>query len=46
MFVERATSMKIQAQTWSNYKHPNTWKALLGISSNGIVTFVSSLWTG
>ena len=46
MFVERATSMKTQTQTWSNYKDHNTWKALVGISPNGIVTFVSSLWKG
>ena len=45
VFVERATSMKTQWQTWSNYKHQNNWKALDGISPNGIVTFVSSLWT-
>ena len=32
IFVERATSIKTQAQTWSNYKHHNTWKALVGIS--------------
>ena len=38
--------MKTQAQTWSNYKDHNTWKALVGICPNGIVTFVSSLWTG
>ena len=43
IFVERATSLKTKARTWSNYKHVNTWKALVGISSNGIV---SSLWTG
>ena len=45
IFVERATSMKTQAQTWSNYKHHNTWKALAGISLNNIVTFVSCLRT-
>ena len=45
IFVERATSTKTQAQTWSNYKHHITWKALVGISPNGIVIFVSSLWT-
>ena len=45
VFVERATSMKTQAQTWSNYKHHKTWKALDGISPNSIVTCVSSLWT-
>ena len=38
--------MKTQAQTWSNYKHHNTWKSLVGISPNGIVAIVSSLWTG
>ena len=36
--------MKTQAQTWSKYH--NTQKAIVGISPNGIVTFVSSLWTG
>ena len=46
IFVERATSMKTQAQTWSNYKHRNSWKALVGTSPNGIVTSVLSLWTG
>ena len=45
IFVKRATSMKTQAQTWSNYKHHNTCKALVIISPNGIVTFISSLWT-
>ena len=35
-----------QTQTWSNHKHRNTWKALAGIFPNGILTFVSSLWTG
>ena len=46
IFVESATSMKIQAQICSNYKHHNTSKAFLGISPNGLVTFVSFLWTG
>ena len=38
--------MKTKAQTWYNYKHHNTWKALAGISLNDIVTFVSSIWNG
>ena len=38
--------MKSQSQTWSQYKHHNTWKALVGISPNGAFTFVSKLWTG
>ena len=46
IFVERASSLKTQAQTWCNYKHHNTWKALAGISLNDVVTFVSSIWNG
>ena len=45
IFVEIFISLKTQAQTWSNYKHHNTWKALVGVSPDGIVTFVSSLST-
>ena len=37
--------MKTQAQTSSNYKLHNNWKALVDISLNGIETFVSFLWT-
>ena len=29
IFVERATSRKTQAQTWSNYESHSTWKALV-----------------
>ena len=44
-FVKRATSMKMQVQPWSTYKHQNIWKALAGIFLNDIVLFLSSLWT-
>eukprot|EP00794_Sanderia_malayensis_P011613 gene11612-biopygen9279 len=40
------SSMKAQSQTWSEYKHHNTWKALIGISPSGLITFVSKLWSG
>ena len=46
IFIEIPSSMKSQSQTWSQYKHHNTWKALVGISPNGAFTFVSKLWTG
>lgn len=39
-------SMNTQKDTYSNYKHRNTWKALVGIAPNGVVTFVSSLFPG
>ena len=45
-FIEVPSSMKTQHQTWSEYKHHNTWKALIGISPNGAITFVSKLWSG
>jgi len=37
-------SMNIQRDTYSSYKHRNTWKVLIGIAPNGVVTFVSSLY--
>ena len=43
LFSEVSSSMRAQSQTWSEYKHHNTWKAIIGISPNGAVTFVSKL---
>ena len=33
-----------QSETWSDYKHHNTWKSLVGVTPNGQVTFLSDLW--
>ncbi|XP_035697983.1 uncharacterized protein LOC118430999 [Branchiostoma floridae] len=46
IFIEVPSAMLAQSQTWSNYKHHNTWKVLVGISPNGMITFVSKLWSG
>ena len=46
IFCQVPSSLKSQSQTWSDYKHHNTWKALVGISPNGCITFVSNLWSG
>jgi len=35
-----------QSETWSDYKHHNTWKLLVGITPNGQITFLSNLWGG
>ena len=43
IFIERATWVKTQTQPSCIYKHHNTWKALVGISANGTVIFVSSV---
>lgn len=46
IFIERATNLTARAQTWSNYKHNNTCKYLIGISPAGAVMFLSSGWGG
>jgi len=38
--------MLAQSETWSDYKHHNTWKLLAGVTPDGQVTFLSDLWGG
>ena len=45
-FCERPSSLQTQWQTWSEYKHHNTMKVLIGVAPNGFVNFVSRLWGG
>lgn len=35
-----------QKMTYSSYKHKNTLKGLVGVTPNGIITFVSKLYPG
>lgn len=46
IFIQRPSAMLAQSETWSDYKHHNTWKQLVGITPNGQVTFLSDLWGG
>ena len=46
VFCERPTGLKARAQTWSNYKHHNTIKFLIGIAPQGAITFISKGWGG
>ena len=46
VFIERPTSLKPRAQTWSNYKKHNTYKFLIGITPQGSIAFISSGWRG
>ena len=39
-------SLLARAQTFSNYKHHNTLKVLLGITPQGSISFVSKTWGG
>lgn len=46
IFIERPTNLTARAQTWSNYKHHNTVKYLVGITPAGAVSFLSTGWGG
>ena len=46
IFIQRPKNLTARAQTWSNYKHNNTVKYLIGISPSGAVMFLSSGWGG
>ena len=46
VFIERSTNLLARAQTFSNYKHHNTIKILIGITPQGTVCFVSEAWGG
>jgi len=46
IFIERPSSLKARAKTYSNYKRHNTVKLLIGISPSGSVTFLSKCWGG
>ena len=43
LFIEVPTSYRTQSATFSNYKHHNMAKGLVGIAPNGAVTLVSQL---
>ena len=46
IFIQRPTNLTAHAQTWSNYKHTNTTKYLIGISPAGAIMFLSCGWGG
>ena len=46
VFMERPKGLMARAQTWSNYKHHNTVKFLIGITPQGSITFISKGWGG
>ena len=46
IFIETPNDLQLQSSTWSNYKHHNTLKFLVGCTPNGAVSFVSPLYVG
>lgn len=45
-YIQKPSLPSAQRVTWSQYKHHNTFKALVGISPSGAFTFLSKLFTG
>ena len=46
IFIDRPSNLLARAQTFSNYKHHNTVKVLLGITPQGSISFVLKTWGG
>ena len=46
IFIETPSDLFMQSSTWSNYKHHNTAKFLIGCTPNGAISFVSQLYVG
>ena len=46
IFIEQPNLPELQQMTFSNYKNHNMFKDLVGISLDGMITFVSSFFPG
>ena len=46
IFIDRPTNLLARAQTYSQYKHHNTAKYLIGITPQGSVSYISNGWGG
>ena len=46
IFTEIPSSLIARAMTWSNYKHHNTVKFLIGVTPQGVISFISQAWCG
>lgn len=46
IFIERPSSTNARAATYSQYKHHNTVKFLIGFTLDGSISFISEAWGG
>ena len=46
VFTHRPTNLLARAQTFSSYKHHNTVKFLIGVTPQGVISFISKAWGG
>ncbi|KAL1466001.1 hypothetical protein MTO96_026949 [Rhipicephalus appendiculatus] len=44
--LEKASAPTAQSTTWSSYKNSNTVKVLVGITPNGLISYISECWGG
>ena len=44
IFTDRPSTLFARAVTWSNYKHHNTAKFLMGVTPQGTISFISKAW--
>lgn len=44
--LEKASNLQARNQTYSNYKHGNTTKFLVGITPQGVISYISKSWGG
>ena len=44
--IDKPSHVNNQSVTWSNYKHKNTLKAMIGCSPKGAITFISDAYGG
>ncbi|XP_078019358.1 uncharacterized protein LOC117245667 [Epinephelus lanceolatus] len=46
VFIKRPSNLHARAQTFSHYKHSHTLKYLIGITPQGVISFISKGWGG
>lgn len=46
VFIEKPSNLQAAAKTWSNYKHHNTLKFLIGVTPQGVICFISNAYGG
>lgn len=46
IFINRPSSYLPRAASWSEYKHHNTVKFLIGVTPQGVISFISKAWVG
>lgn len=46
IYIQIPRALNKQKSTYSNYKHRNTFKALVEVAPNGVITFISDMYAG